>query len=257
MSYKKLAQFGMFHRTKSNSSNEESDIDALRKETLIQKDEIEHLKKENERLNKELERLKNAKVVYDELMRLDKLPPGECTLLQSALWNGNHECIQIMVDYKAETLAQSADLCTALHFASGGNCSKWIKPFVEMGLDVDCPDQDGGTPLHWAAAEDSLEAAEVLINDVGANIDALNSRHEVPLHYACRFGAIKVAELLVEKGSRIDLRNNEGKVPYDVALVNYKGRADENGQRKLKNDLFNLFTSRNKCVQGNKQPAAE
>ena len=53
--------------------------------------------------------------------------------------------------------------------------------------------------LHYAAREDAVEAAEVLVNfGIGVNSRDGTSLGSTPLHYASEYGSVNVAKLLVQ-----------------------------------------------------------
>ncbi|PSN58644.1 ankyrin, partial [Corynespora cassiicola Philippines] len=65
---------------------------------------------------------------------------------------------------------------------------------------VDKKDQDGWTPLHWAAWGGHETVVRLLI-DHGANIDAKSTERETVLHLAASGGNEAVAQLLVDSGA--------------------------------------------------------
>jgi ankyrin repeat protein len=65
--------------------------------------------------------------------------------------------------------------------------------------DVNVPQADGMTALHWAAHYDALDAAKLLIA-AGANARATNRYGVTPLALACTNGDPAVIELLIEAG---------------------------------------------------------
>ena len=60
------------------------------------------------------------------------------------------------------------------------------------------------TPLHTAAANNSVDVAQLLI-DAGASIDKLDKDGLAPLHIAAENNALEIAYLLIEKGADIDV----------------------------------------------------
>jgi ankyrin repeat protein len=76
-----------------------------------------------------------------------------------------------------------------------------------LGLDPSLalrPDGESHMPLAYAAANDQLEIAKLLIES-GAPGDAVESRHELPtLHYAIHPGGAPMVELLLNSGHSAD-----------------------------------------------------
>ena len=67
-------------------------------------------------------------------------------------------------------------------------------------VDVNAPQADGATPLHWAAHRDDLETADLLIA-AGARVDAANDYGVVPLALACTNGSLAMVERLLGAGA--------------------------------------------------------
>lgn len=76
-----------------------------------------------------------------------------------------------------------------------------VRTLVKQGEDVNAPTGDGMTALHWAAINDDVEMAEVLIY-AGANLEAVTriGAHR-PLHVASRAGNTAVVKRLLEAGA--------------------------------------------------------
>jgi ankyrin repeat protein len=64
--------------------------------------------------------------------------------------------------------------------------------------------RNGETPLHDAATK---EVAELLISK-GADVNAKNNDGVTPLHYAARYGRKEVAELLIAKGAEVNAKSD-------------------------------------------------
>ena len=75
-----------------------------------------------------------------------------------------------------------------------------IRALLKQHIDVNAPQADGMTALHWAAHLDNLEIANVLAN-AKANVAVTNRYGVTPLSLACQNGNASIVELLLERGA--------------------------------------------------------
>src|SRR5262245_23216979 len=75
-----------------------------------------------------------------------------------------------------------------------------IRTLRKQHSDVNAPQADGMTALHWAAYLDDLEIAKALA-DANANVKATNRYGVTPLSLACQNGNAAIVELLLERGA--------------------------------------------------------
>ncbi|MEE8350105.1 MAG: ankyrin repeat domain-containing protein [Acidobacteriota bacterium] len=75
-----------------------------------------------------------------------------------------------------------------------------VRALLERQVDVNAPQADGTTALHWAAHRDDLETAERLI-EAGANLNAVNNYGVTPLSLACTNGSTAMVERLLKAGA--------------------------------------------------------
>ena len=75
-----------------------------------------------------------------------------------------------------------------------------IKSLVLKKADVNAPQTDGTTALHWAVRADDLETAEVLIR-AGAKVSAANREGATPLMLAAVNGNAAMIEKLIKAGA--------------------------------------------------------
>lgn len=75
-----------------------------------------------------------------------------------------------------------------------------IRAMLQKHADVNAPEPDGSTALHWAAYADDAETAELLIR-AGANAKTTNRYGVTPLALASTNGNTKMIEALLKAGA--------------------------------------------------------
>ncbi len=98
-----------------------------------------------------------------------------------------------------------------------------INALIKEGADVNTKDQNGETPLHYAAQNGSTHIAKLLIAN-SAVVNAKNNNNETPLCCAILWGYKDVSELLIIKGSDLNTKTIKGHTPLTIAKeMNYQG----------------------------------
>lgn len=113
-----------------------------------------------------------------------------------------------------------------------------LEALVVRGANLHLPLEDGTTPLMLAAgvlsrpglfdrrdrvavvrASDERAATDMVqrLIALGDHVDVANRRGDTPLHGAAAHGYRRLARLLVERGARLDAKNQLGQTPVDVA----------------------------------------
>lgn len=75
-----------------------------------------------------------------------------------------------------------------------------IRALLKQRADVNTPQADGMTALHWAIYHDDREMAELLVR-AGANVKAANRYGVTPLSLACTNGSASIVTLLLKSGA--------------------------------------------------------
>ncbi|MEW6304455.1 MAG: ankyrin repeat domain-containing protein [Verrucomicrobiota bacterium] len=75
-----------------------------------------------------------------------------------------------------------------------------IRALLKQRVDVNAPQADGMTALHWAAYQDDVETATLLVA-AKANVKATNRYGVTPLSLACQNGNTALVELLLAAGA--------------------------------------------------------
>ena len=100
---------------------------------------------------------------------------------------------------------------------------------IQAGANVNAADHGGTTPLHTVAAMHenpvmSVNIAEALIN-AGATINSqtvrtntFSSRGSTPLHTAASANHVEIARLLIQRGARVNVKDDSDNAPLHLAI---------------------------------------
>ncbi len=147
---------------------------------------------------------------------------NELTALHIAAYKGNVQAIKKLIASGANPRIESKHGMTVMHCAAQ-NDKPW--PIVyfkeEHHMDVDTPDHDGNTPLHWAANCGAVYAASYLLKWT-AHVNAHNGLSETPLHLAVNAslasGACRLVRLLCFHGADRKATDGKGRSPADYLV---------------------------------------
>jgi ankyrin repeat protein len=91
-----------------------------------------------------------------------------------------------------------------------------IRTLLKQRVDVNTPQADGMTALHWATYQDDVELATVLVR-AGANVKAANRYGVTPLSLACTNGDGAMVEMLLKAGADPNAALPGGETPLMTA----------------------------------------
>lgn len=91
-----------------------------------------------------------------------------------------------------------------------------LQALLAQHADVNAPQVDGGTALHWAAYRDDLAMTRLLLK-AGAGAKASNRYGVTPLSLACTNGNGAIVELLLEAGANPNTALAGGETPLMTA----------------------------------------
>ena len=99
-----------------------------------------------------------------------------------------------------------------------------VRALVAQKVDVNAPDADGSTALHWAAERDDVAMADVLIA-AGANVKAATRYKVTPLALACTNGDATLVDRLLKAGADPNATSEEGQTALMTASLTGKPEA--------------------------------
>ncbi len=91
-----------------------------------------------------------------------------------------------------------------------------VRALIQKKADVNAPDGDGTTALHWASYRDDFESVELLIR-AGANVNAANDLGATPLWNASLNAGAPLVRMLLQAGANPNLALVAGETPLMVA----------------------------------------
>jgi len=133
--------------------------------------------------------------------------------------------IRSFLEYGADIDIRDQKHSTLLHTMSYYGYPDGVQLLLEHGANSDAQDNKGQTPLHVSIKGLGSESyfknkyfkvMRVLIAH-GADVNAQDIDHSTPLHLVAVLGEPEPMRLLLNHGADANVRNNQGKVPSDIA----------------------------------------
>jgi len=121
-------------------------------------------------------------------------------------------------DINARTPHNVTPLMSAVSMAGGSPAS--ALELIRAGADVNVADSDGSTALWVATTESDVSVVRALLEagaDPNVQSRSLGFWGYTPLHMAAMNGLIEAAEVLLQHGADVTIRNGQGQTALDVA----------------------------------------
>ena len=139
---------------------------------------------------------------------------SSCTIVFAAAVSGNIELLQYFVGKKCSVQCTDNEGATPLHFAAGSPADRAdVVAYLidECGCDPLHPDNDGNTSLHAACREGCINIVKYLVEMKNCDPLRAYAHKRSPLHVACACKHIHVVKYIVEE-RKMDARKAESLV---------------------------------------------
>lgn len=120
-------------------------------------------------------------------------------------------------NYHGQTCADVRNMYgdTIFHFA---NDIKIIRHLLAAGLNPNCTDDQGNTPLITAVLKNNMEIVDALIQ-ANADLDIKNNSGSTALSYAISNEKTEIVDRLIQANVNVDLPDNSGNTPLYYACL--------------------------------------
>jgi ankyrin repeat protein len=117
-------------------------------------------------------------IIDGEFLRLKKIPEIELDQDIVAFLDAAHSSLKS----KGALNPRGPFKRSLLHYAAMGDCCELLCCLLRAGADKDDCDQNGRTPLSWAAEYAALSSVKILLKH-GANINSMDDMYSTPLSW--------------------------------------------------------------------------
>ena len=132
-------------------------------------------------------------------------PPAE---VADAARNRNTNALQALLKQRADVNAPQADGTTALHWAAHWNDAETVTLLLRAGANARAANRYGATPLSEAVVSGSAAMVEALLR-AGADAKTLTTEDgETVLMTAARSGNLDAVRILLDRGADVNAREN-------------------------------------------------
>jgi len=131
---------------------------------------------------------------------------------------GDAAAVRALVQQRADVNAPEGDGMTALHWAAERGDADIAALLLKAGARAQAETRIGRyTPLHVAAKSGSAAVVRALV-DAGANVNAATATGAVPLHFAAASGSSEAVATLLDRGADVNAREPQwGQTPLMFA----------------------------------------
>lgn len=147
--------------------------------------------------------------------------PFDATPLHRAARLGDAQTVAALLEQGADRQARDDEGWTPLHWAAHlghRDVAELLLTGALNGEGANSPDNFGRTPLHLAAAAGHAELVSLLVIE-GADPSVAAAEGLTPMHLAACFGQDDTVRVLIESGAEVNARDEFGQTPLALAQL--------------------------------------
>lgn len=135
--------------------------------------------------------------------------------------NNHLEIVKLLLNFGANPRITTSSGESSLTLACMQENFNIVEKLIIAKADVNEVDGHKRTPLLKAARHNSKKEIMELLLKHGARHDLADEEGNTPLHFAAMRGTVEVAKFLISLGANPNAKNNQDLVPYEVAHLDH------------------------------------
>ena len=142
------------------------------------------------------------------------------SVLHIAARYGHIHVLEMLVEEGLDVEIGDDEGCTPLQYAAACGQLESLRTLLRLGRRESMTKVAGarGTPLHQAVERGDKDIVSLLLSE-GCPINVVDNKGRSVLHYAARYGHIHILEMLEEKGLDVNIGDDEGCTPLHYAAL--------------------------------------
>ncbi|EAY04906.1 ankyrin repeat protein, putative [Trichomonas vaginalis G3] len=155
-------------------------------------------------------------ILMNENIDISKISLIGCTAIHYASVGNCKEIAEFLISHGVDINVKNDYNETALHYSPYKETTEVL---ISHGIDINWKQKHGYTALHLAANINSEEVVELLLSH-GADVNAKDKEGETPLHHAAKNNCKETAEFLISHGADVNAKDKNNKTPLHKTTTN-------------------------------------